>query len=154
MEIIQLQNRLSQNRVSNVMAVRKVLLWPLVCVWWSIIMYYICYKTHQNLPLTKNHQYVLLVELTQPENPALISSKSPLYQKHPQELLKLCCQDSEMLVCCDCVLVTHRSYNYSYVDEVSEKEKANLTAITLYEIEQMLISTSQTTDEVAREGSK
>ena len=59
-----------------------------------------------------------------------------------------------MLVCCDCVLVTHRSYNYSYVDEVSEKEKANLTAITLYEIEQMLISTSQTTDEVAREGSK
>ena len=123
-------------------------------MWWGIIIGTICYKTHQNLPLTKNHQYVLLVELTQPENPALISSKSPLCQKHPQELLKLCCQESEMLVCCDCVLVTHRSYNCSYVDEVSEKEKANLTAITLYEIEQMLISTSQTTDEVAREGSK
>ena len=44
----------------------------------------------------------------------------------------------------------HRSYN----DEVSDKEKANLKAITLYEIEQVLISTSQAIDEVAREGSK
>ena len=52
--------------------------------------------------------------------------KSPLCRRHPEELLKLYCQDCEVLVCRDCVLVTHKTHNYSFVDDAIEDEKQQL----------------------------
>ena len=147
-ETIKLQSRLNQNRVQKCDGCKECIAMASCCECGGVLLCTICYKAHQNLPLTKNHHYVLLNELTQSENPAMINNKSALCQKHPQELLKLYCQDCEMLVCRDCVLVMHRSHDYSIVDVIAEKEKANLRAITLNEIEQMLNSTSQAIDEV------
>ena len=133
-ETVQLQNRLSQNRAPKCDGCKESVAVATCCECGGVFLCTICYKAHQNLPMTKNHHYVLLNEFIQPKNPALISSKSPLCQKHPQELLKLYCQDCEMLVCRDCVLVIHKAHNYNFVDDIAEKEKANLKAITLYEI--------------------
>ena len=67
----------------------------------------------------------------------------PLCQKHPEELLKLYCQDCEVLVCRDCVLVTHKNHNYSFVDDAIEVEKQRLKDVTLQELEKILTITKE-----------
>ena len=128
-EKIKLQNRLSQNRVLKCDCCKESIAMASCCECGGVLL------SATKLIKIFHWQTIITIHFvkwipTRRENPALISDKSPLCQKHPQELLKLCCQDCEMLVCYDCVLITHRSYNYSYIDEVFEKEKANLKAIT------------------------
>jgi len=69
--------------------------------------------------------------------------KSPLCEKHPQEVLNLYCQNCEMLVCIYCVLVTHRSHDYNLVDDVIEDERKELKEVTLKELETILKSTKE-----------
>ena len=147
-ETVQLQDKLGQNRAPKCDGCQENVAVASCCECGGAFLCSICYKAHQNLPMTKNHHCMLLNEFAQSKNPTSISNKSPLCQKHPQELLKLYCHDCEVLVCRDCVLVTHRAHNYNFVDEIVEKEKKNLKNIALHEIEKTLANTSQAIVEV------
>ena len=102
-----------------------------------------CLKAHKNVPTTKNHTLMTLKDLLVPKSSVTSAKNSPLCQKHPEELLKLYCQDCEVLVCRDCVLVTHRTHNYSFVDDAIEEEKQQLKDVTLQELDKILISTKE-----------
>ena len=102
-----------------------------------------CSMAHQNVPSTKNHSLMTLKDLSTPKTSAAPVKNSPLCQRHPEELLKLYCQDCEVLVCRDCVLVTHKTHNYSFVDDVIEDEKQQLENNTLRELDKVLTSTSE-----------
>ena len=147
-ETVQLQDKLGQNRAPKCDGCQENVAVASCCECGGAFLCSICYKAHQNLPMTKNHHCMLLNEFAQSKNPTSISNKSPLCQKHPQELLKLYCHDCEVLVCRDCVLVTHRAHNYNFVDEIVENEKTNLKNITLHEVEETLANTSQAIVEV------
>ena len=84
-----------------------------------------------------------LKDLSIPKSFVTSSKNSPLSQKHPEELLKLYCQNCEVLVCRDCVLVTHKNHNYSFVDDAIEEEKQQLKDVTLQELEKILTSTKE-----------
>ena len=75
--------------------------------------------------------------------PVLTTNKSLLCPRHPQELLKLFCEDCETLVCQDCVLVRHKTHNYNFVDDIIEEEKASLQDVTLEELQAILNSTQE-----------
>ena len=100
-------------------------------------------KAHKNVPTTKNHVLMMLKDFSIPESSLVSVKSSPLCQKHPEELLKLYCQDCEVLVCRDCVLVQHKSHNYSFVDDVIEEEKQQLKDVTLQELDKILTSTKK-----------
>ena len=147
-ETVQLQDKLGQNVAPKCDGCKENTAIASCCECGGVFLCPICHKAHQNLSITKNHHYVLLNEFTKSPNPASVSNKSPLCQKHPQELLKLYCQDCELLVCRDCVLVTHKTHNYNFVDDIAEKERKWLNDVTLCEIEQTLTSVSQAIGEV------
>ena len=84
-----------------------------------------------------------LKDLSTPKTSVASVKSSPFCQKHPEEMLKLYCQDCEVLVCRDCVLVTHKNYNYSFVDDVIEDEKQQLQDVTLQELNKILTSTNE-----------
>ena len=147
-ETVQLQDKLGQNRAPKCDGCKANIAIASCCECGGVFLCSICYRAHQNLPITKTHHYVLLNEFTQSMNPVTVNNKSPLCQKHPQELLKLYCQDCEVLVCRDCVLVIHRTHNYNFVDDIAEKEKKYLKDVTLSEVEHILTSTSQAIGEV------
>ena len=100
-----------------------------------------CLKAHKNVPATKNHALMTLKDLSMPKRLVATPKNSPPCQRHPEELLKLYCQDCEVLVCRDCVLVTHKNHNYSFVDEAIEDEKQQLNEVTLKELDKILTST-------------
>jgi len=102
-----------------------------------------CLQVHKTLPTTMHHTLISLNDYSQFTTPNAASSKSPLCEKHPQELLRLFCEDCGVLVCRDCVLVKHRSHNYCFVDEIIEKEKETLESVTLQELEEILTSTTE-----------
>ena len=102
-----------------------------------------CFRVHKQLPSTKNHSMLLLNQFMQSNVPVLVANKSLPCQRHPQELLKLYCEDCETLVCRDCVLVKHKTHNYNFVDEIIEKEKKHLQGVTLKELHKILASTKE-----------
>ena len=53
----------------------------------------------------------------------VVANKFLLCQRHPQEPLKLYCENCEALVYQDCVLVRHKFHNYNFVDDIIEEEK-------------------------------
>ena len=57
--------------------------------------------------------------------------------------MKLYCQDCEILVCRDCVLVKHKNHNYTFVDDIVEDEKQKLEDVTLQELHEILTSTKE-----------
>ena len=142
-ETVQLQDKLDNNKAPKCDGCKENDAIASCCECGGIFLCSICYKSHQNLPMTSGHCLLLLNEVTQSKPPVSISKKSPLCQKHPQELLKLYCQECELLVCRDCVLVTHRLHNYNFVDTIADKEKTQLKDVTLCEIEETLGSTVQ-----------
>ena len=102
-----------------------------------------CFKVHKQFPSTKNHSMLSLNQSMQSNVPVLAANKSLLCKMHPQELLKLYCEDCEALLCRDCVLVKHKTHNYSFVDEIIEEEKEHFQDVTLKELEQILASTKE-----------
>lgn len=83
-----------------------------------------------------------LKDLSTPKTSVASVKSSPLCQKYPEEMLKLYCRDCEVLVCRDCILVTHKSHNYSFVD-VIEDERQQLKDVTLKELNKILTSTNE-----------
>ena len=142
-ETVQLQDKLDSNKAPKCVGCKENDAIASCCECYGAFLCFIYYKSHQNLPITRGHCLLLLNEVTPSNSPVSISKKSPLCQKHPQELLKLYCHDCEVLVCRDCVLVTHRPHKYDFVDEIAEKEKTQLKDVTLCEIEETLGSTVQ-----------
>ena len=102
-----------------------------------------CLQVHKTLPTTMHHSLMSLNDYSQVTTPNAAASKSPLCEKHPHELLRLFCEDCEVLVCRDCVLVKHRNHNYCFVDEIIKKQKENLETDTLQELEEILTSTTE-----------
>ena len=71
------------------------------------------------------------------------ANKSLLCQRHPQEPLKLYCEDCEELVCQDCVLVRHKLHNYNFVADIIDEEKDRLQDVTLEELQEIITSTKE-----------
>jgi len=113
-----------------------------------------CCKVHRNVPATKNHTVLPLEKVMQSKVPLCTTNKFPLCDKHPQELLKLFCKNCEVLVCRDCVLVKHRSHDYSFVDDLVRDERKKLENVTLKELETILTSTNDAIAEVKQMRSK
>ena len=84
-----------------------------------------CLKAHKNVPATKNHALMTLKDLSVSKRSIAAPKNSPLCRRHPEELLKLYCQDCEVLVCRDCVFVTHKTHNYSFFDDAIEDESSS-----------------------------
>ena len=102
-----------------------------------------CIAVHKNVPSTKKHTLMTLKDFSTPKASVASVKSSPFCQKHSDELLKLYCQDCEVLVCRDCVLVTHKTHNYSFVDDVIEDERQQLKNVTLQELDKILTSTNE-----------
>ena len=142
-ETVQLQGKLEQNKTPLCDGCKENNAVASCCNCSGFFLCEYCAKAHKNIPATKNHHLMSLKDISTPK-PSLVSVKrSPLCQKHPEEPLKLYCQDCEVLVCRDCVLVQHRSHNYSFVDDVIEEEKQKLKDVTLQELEKILTSTKE-----------
>ena len=109
-----------------------------------------CVNVHKNVPATKYHTLMTLEDLSTSNCKASVAPAStfPHCQKHTEEQLKLYCQDCEMLVCRDCVLVQHKYHDYSFVDDLIEDEKTQLKVVTLQELDKILTSTTETISEV------
>ena len=103
-----------------------------------------CLNVHKKLPATKTHSMLSLSQLVQLDTAVtVVANKSLLCQRHPQEPLKLYCEDCEALVCRDCVLVKHKMHNYNFVDDIIEEEKEHLQDVTLQELDKILTSTKE-----------
>ena len=102
-----------------------------------------CVKIHKNIPATKKHDLMELKDISIPTTSFTSVTNSPLCQKHPGEPLKLYCQDCEVLICRDCVLVQHKDHKYSFVHEVIEEEKQRFKDITLPGLDKILTSTKE-----------
>ena len=102
-----------------------------------------CVKIHKNIPATKNHNLIILKDISMPTSSFTSVKNFPLCQKHPEELLKLYCQDCEILICQDCVLVQHKTHKFSFVDDVIEEEKQRFKDVTLPELDKILTSTKE-----------
>jgi len=137
-ETVQLQDKLDSNKTPKCDGCKENDAIASCCECDGVFLCSICYKSHRNLPTTRDHCLLKLNEVVRSKLPVSISRKSPLCQKHPQELLKLYCQDCEVLVCRDCVLVPHRGHKFDFVDNIADMEKIQLRDITLCEIENTL----------------
>ena len=96
----------------------------------------VCSKDHKTWRKTLNH------ELQPVGSSAKSDSKSaakPLLknipemplncQKHSDEALKFYCETCSMLICRDCVILEHSGHSYNRIENVVEKEKADLVSI-------------------------
>ena len=102
-----------------------------------------CVKVHRNIPVTKNHDLMKLKDILIPTTSFPSIKNSPLCQKHPGEPLKLYCQNCEVLVCRDCVLVQHKRHNFSFVDDLIIEQKQQLKDTTLQQLYKILTSTKE-----------
>ena len=140
-ETVQLQDKLEHNKTPLCDGCNENDAVASCCDCSGFFLCVICLKAHKNIPATKNHTLMTLKDLSIPKKSVATPKNSPLCQRHPEELLKFYCQDCEVLVCRDCVLVTHKDHNYSFVDECIEDEKQQLKDVTLQELDKILTST-------------
>ena len=142
-ETVQLQDKLEQNKTPLCDGCKKNDAAASCCDCGGFFLCANCIAVHKNVPLTKKHTLMTLKDLSTPKTSVASVKSSPFCQKHPEEMLKLYCQDCEVLVCRDCVLVTHKSHNYSFVDDVIEDERQQLKDVTLQELDKILTSTNE-----------
>ena len=142
-ETVQLQDNFEQNKTQKCNSCTECDAIASCCECGGFFLCEGCFKVHKQLPSTKNHSMVSLNQLMQSNTPALAANKSLLCPRHPQELLKLFCEDCEELVCRDCVLVRHKTHNYNFIDDIIEKEKASLQDVTLEELQAILNTTQK-----------
>ena len=142
-ETVQLQDKLEQNKTPLCDGCKKNDAASSCCDCGEFFLCANCITVHKNVPSTKNHTLMTLKDLSTPKTSVASVKSSPFCQKHPEEMLKLYCQDCEVLVCRDCVLVTHKSHNYSFVDDVIEDEKQQLKDVTLQELDKIMMSTTE-----------
>ena len=142
-ETVQLQDKLEQNKTPLCDGCKENDAVASCCDCRGFFLCKSCVKVHKNIPAAKNHILMMLNDLSIPKISVASVKSSPLCQKHPDEQLKLYCQDCEVLICRDCVLVQHKIHKYSFVDDVIEEEKQQLKDITLQELDKILISTKE-----------
>ena len=140
-ETVQLQDKLEQNKIPLCHGCNESNAVASCCDCGGFFLCVSCLKAHKNVPVTKNHSLMTLKDLSTPKRSIATPKNSPLCPRHPEELLKLYCRDCEVLVCRDCILVTHKHHNYSFVDEAIEDEKQQLNEVTLKELDKILTST-------------
>ena len=106
-----------------------------------------CTDVHKNVPATKYHTLITLKDLSTSKASVAPTTTFPHCHKHAEEQLKLYCQDCEVLVCRDCVLVQHKYHDYSFVVDLIEDEKKQLKDVTLQELNKILTSTTEAMNE-------
>ena len=142
-ETVQLQDKLEENKLQKCDSCFEG---DAIAICYKCGRFFLCancFKVHKQLPSTKNHSMLSLNQFMQANVPVLTTDKSHLCQKHPQELLKLYCEDCETLVCRDCVLVKHKTHDSNFIDDIIESEKEHLQDVTLVELEEILTSTKE-----------
>ena len=98
-ETVQLQDKFEQNKTQKCDSCIECDAIASCCECGGFFLCEGCFKVHKQLPSTKNHSMVSLNQLMQLNTPVLVANKSLLCPRHPQELLKLFCEDCEALVC-------------------------------------------------------
>ena len=98
-ETVQLQDKLEQNKTPLCDGCKECDAVASCCDCRGFFLCTSCVKVHKNIPATKNHTLMTLKDLSVPKSSIASSKNSPLCQKHPEELLKLYCQDCDVLVC-------------------------------------------------------
>ena len=141
-ETVQLQDKFEQNKTQKCDSCIEGEAIASCCECGGFFLCKNCLSVHKKLPSTKGHSMLSLNQLIQLDT-AAAASKSLLCQRHPQEPLKLYCEDCEALVCRDCVLVRHKLHNYNFVDDIIEEEKERLQDVTLEELAEILTSTKE-----------
>ena len=141
-ETVQLQDKFEQNKTQKCDSCIEGDAIASCCECGGFFLCKSCLSVHKKLPSTKAHSMLSLNQLVQLDSP-FAASKSLLCQRHPQEPLKLYCEDCEALVCRDCVLVRHKLHNYNFVADIIDEEKECLQNVILEELTEILGSTKE-----------
>ena len=143
-ETVQLQDKFEQNKTQKCDSCIEGDAIASCCECGGFFLCKNCLNVHKKLPSTKAHSMLSLSQLVQLHTAVtVVANKSLLCQRHPQEPLKLYCEDCEALVCRDCVLVKHKMHNYNFVDDIIEEEKVCLQDVTLEKLAKILTSTKE-----------
>ena len=142
-ETVELQDKLEENKTQKCDSCIEGDAIASCCECGGFFLCASCFRVHKQLPSTKNHSMLSLNQFMQSSIPVLAANKSVLCPRHPQELLKLYCEDCETLVCRDCVLVKHKTHDSNFIDDIIEKEKEYLQDVSLVELEEILTSTKE-----------
>jgi sugar lactone lactonase YvrE len=96
----------------------------------------VCSKDHKTWRKTLNHELqpvggAVKSDSKGTEKPLLKNVPgTPLNcEKHSDEVLKFYCETCSMLICRDCIILEHSGHSYNRIENVAEKEKADLVAI-------------------------
>ena len=146
-ETVQLQDKFEQNKTQKCDSCIEGDAVASCCECGGFFLCKNCLSVHKKLPSTKAHSMLSLNQLVQLGTP-FAANKSLLCQRHPQEPLKLYCEDCEALVCRDCVLVRHKLHNYNFVADIIDEEKDRLQDVTLKELTEILGSTKEAISDV------
>ncbi len=81
-----------------------------------------CKKAHQRMKATRDHSHVVTLDQLEEE-----LRKKMACPEHGNEELKLFCENCDKPICCECLLVGHRSHCLSSLSEACLKYKAIVT---------------------------
>ena len=96
----------------------------------------VCSKDHKTWRKTLNHELQPVGSSAKSDSKSAAKPllknipKMPLNcQKHSDEALKFYCETCSMLICRDCIILEHSGHSYNRIENVAEKEKADLVSI-------------------------
>ena len=96
----------------------------------------VCSKDHKTWRKTLNHELQPVGSSAKSDSKSTAKPllknipETPLNcQKHSDEVLKFYCETCSMLICRDCVILEHSGHSYNRIENVAEKEKADLVSI-------------------------
>eukprot|EP00027_Filamoeba_sp_ATCC50430_P018149 CAMPEP_0168568772 /NCGR_PEP_ID=MMETSP0413-20121227/15765_1 /TAXON_ID=136452 /ORGANISM="Filamoeba nolandi, Strain NC-AS-23-1" /LENGTH=582 /DNA_ID=CAMNT_0008601149 /DNA_START=10 /DNA_END=1758 /DNA_ORIENTATION=+ len=79
---------------------------------------------HQKAKATKNHRIQSLDELKSSEIDLKTSLVVPVHcPDHPEEHIKIFCETCDRAICRDCALTEHKSHQYNFLKQLSDKHK-------------------------------
>ena len=92
-----------------------------------------CTKDHTRLRVTHKHELVDVGEKKEGQQDKsllnTIARKVMNCQLHSDEELKFYCTSCSLLICRDCVLVSHSDHSYDRIEATAEKEKSDLLVV-------------------------
>ena len=83
-----------------------------------------CDRDHKSVRVLKKHKLLDIDEAQQ-----LQSQRLPTCDKHPDELIKLYCEDCKMAVCSDCYISFHPQHKLVKLTDKSDEAKTELTEL-------------------------
>lgn len=87
-----------------------------------------CTALHTKQRITKNHKLVSIAEIKSGEVRQL--SQKRYCPEHDEEELKLYCTTCEKVICRDCIIVTHKRHNYTFIKDITEEMSKKLQILS------------------------